>query len=203
MEFERTEREFSAAEVAKYFGVPESTQRDWRRRQLGDGFFRPAEKGKKFYFTLSEACALSLAKIQVDAGKTIADALWVSSMCCGAAILNIELAQMSVGVDGVEFDLQERRNFILGVNDLEPDEPHSRYLFFPTKSDLHAQLFPELEVEKGPTAYHFHSLADMQEKVVNDWVHGQIFDLSAFAFSLVAKMSGKKIVNYKLIGRDE
>lgn len=203
VEFERIERPFSAAEVEQIFGVPEQTQRDWRRRKVAPEFFRPSRKGQKFYFTLDEACTLALAKVQADAGKSVADALWVARMLTGAAILNIELTQAAVRFEGLSLEPGEKRQLIFSLNDLEPDGDYTRFLFFPTKDTLYKPFLPELNSEPGPTAYSFASLSEMEAKVTPDWVHGQIFSLTQFAFSIASKLRGEAVVTYRLIEAGE
>ncbi len=204
LHFDRVERTFSAAEVAEFFGVPEVTQRDWRRRErkgeLTTEFFRSSEKGKKFQFTLAEACALAMAKVQTDSGKAISGALVTAKLSAEVAIRQIELCQVGVAFEGIDLDAAQRREIIRDLNEFDEDEGATRYVFFPAKSEIFATL--DGSVAEGPTCYHFGSLAEMEEQVVNNWVYGSIFDLGQFALSLAFKFK-EPLVTYRLTEVDE
>jgi len=213
LEFERTERKFSAAEVADFFGVPEVTQRDWRRRETngdwetsGKPVFRPAHRGKKFQFTLNEACALAIAKIMIDNGKPVGAALWVARMYAPLAVLQIELCQVGVHFEGIDPNPTDTRSLIYQLNGVPDTEVISersptRFLFFPApKVSKDADLLAHgiSNPEKQATAQCFASLSEMESNVTGGWAYGSIMDLVGFAMGLSIGLQ-KPIITYRLV----
>lgn len=197
MKFQRFARQFSAAEVQNYFGVPEITQRDWRRKFPSQ--FRPAQKGKRFMFDLSEACALAIAKVQADAGKGVEGALTLGKLGAIPAIIQIELQQDGVFIDGIDMSAEEKREFILRVTDTEPPEDGTRYLFMPSKALMPSDAAPAGECFAD--LYMLASLTELEDKG-QGWSYASIFDLQAFARRIVENVPGP-IVTYRRVEVDE
>jgi MerR-like DNA binding protein len=193
MEFERTERDFSAMEAAELTGVSQTMQRDWRRH----GYLPPSIPGKRVRFSLTDICILALAKIQTNEGKPVEGAIWTAKMSADVAMTQIELCQFGVEFKGIDLDPAGKRKIIYDLNEVEDkDYAASRYVFFPAKGKLHGTI--DGSEAEGPTCYHFASLAEMESKVKRNWVYGNIFDLVAFAMSVSFKVR-EPLITYRLI----
>lgn len=178
---ERIEEKLSAAEVDKYFLVPEGQQRDWRRKLPNSEILGKAEKGKRFLFPLEHACALAIAKEQMTTGREIAFAIWSADAVMKDLVQNIEQFDQAIAVDGIK-----------------PESTGcDRYVFLPNHTSPFTPDKKSFGVDKRFGVFRAQTLAELERKLTDDWAHGQLFDLRAMARVIVDRLEGRKLVTYR------
>ncbi|MGP9789618.1 hypothetical protein [Roseinatronobacter sp. NSM] len=194
IEFKSTEKDFGAMEIAKYAGVSQMKQRDWRRH----GYLPPAEPGRRARYSILDLCVIALTSIQTEAGKELGAANWIAKMSAGVAKSQIELCPQAVAFEGLELNEDQKRAAMRYAAGLSEADIPTRYLFFPNHWVLPSRLLVNSD-EAPATCYHFATLAEMEGRIGQDWISGQIFDLKLFAENL-AQMIGEPLIHYHVSG---
>lgn len=195
MELERTDRVFSPAEVEQIFGVPETTQRDWRRHGHLDEAgglhtFPAARRGVRTVFSLTDAGILGMAfAMSINSRVPVERALRIAAIAWPHLEMQLELHPLATRYVGWS-PTREERIAILRPEDSSADCDFARYVLVPHKVPKPVAL---MEGEPGADVYIAPSLADFADMAVPDFFSSWLLDLGVFASSVAIAAKGPVI----------